>query len=137
MNRDNKILRILAGFLGEALANSSTVDDVSPMLLAVEDLGEHHIKVLEILERRPREFDELEDLGSHGGTQWTTGLLDMVSGMRTELSLVAYRGLVNAGFVAEYGFDGGDVTGETGGTIIAMTELGRTVMQVLRDVAGE
>jgi hypothetical protein len=137
MNGHDKTLKLLGGFLGQALADTSHIDDVSLMLSAVENMTEHHIKVLEIVE---------SPVGAHkiaaetSGTHWTTGLLVQVSGMRRELTLVAAQGLMNAGFVSDEGIDGGGATFgdlETGGTILQITELGQTVLDVLRAVAND
>lgn len=132
MNGHDKTLKLLGGFLGQALADTTQIDDVSLMLSAVENMAEHHIKVLEIVETPISSHPEIEDTR---GTHWTTGLLVAVSGMRRELTLVAAQGLMNAGFVSDQGLDGGSVTYgdlETGGTIIELTELGQTVLEVLR-----
>lgn len=130
MNGQDKTLKLLGGFLGQALADTTQIDDVSLMLSAVENMSEHHIKVLEIVESPISSHPAIADTR---GTHWTTGLLVAVSGMRRELTLVAAQGLMNAGFVSDQGLDGGSVGGlETGGTIIEITELGQTVLEVLR-----
>lgn len=135
MNGHDKTLKLLGGFLGQALADTSRVNDVALMLAAIEDLSEHHIKVLEIVDSPIKSH---ECLAESEGTHWTTGLLIQVSGMRPELALVAAQGLINAGFVSDVGLDGGGATyGDlaTGGTILQVTELGQTILQVLRAVA--
>lgn len=133
MSGQDKTLRVLAGFLGAAFADLSKVDDVSLMLAAVADLHEHHIKVLELLERAPSECLALRRVQA---THWTTDTIVTASDMRRELTLAAVRGLLNAGFVADEGIDGGmtwdDV--ETGGTVLAITDMGKTVLDALRAV---
>ena len=131
-NGHDKTLKILGGLLGHALADVSQVDDVSLLLSAVENLTEHHLKVLEILETPPTQYAALSGIA---GQRWNTGLVVQVSGMRRELTLVAVQGLLNAGFVTDAGIDAGVVTYddlESGGTIIEMTEVGESVLQVLR-----
>ena len=56
------------------------------------------------------------------------------SDMRRELVLVGTQGLLNAGFVSDQGIDGGNASGELGGTILSLTEMGRNVIEVLREV---
>ena len=134
-NGHDKTLKLLGGFLGQALADTSRIDDVALMLSAIENLSEHHIKVLEIVETPVSSHASLSGTPS---THWTTGLLVQVSGMRRELSLVAAQGLINAGLVSDVGIDGGGVTYgdlEAGGTILQVTELGQAILQVLRAVA--
>ena len=134
MNGCDKTLKLLGGFLGEALADTSQIDDVSLMLSAVENMTEHHVKVLEIVEGP---LGDHAGIPSSQGSHWTTGVLTQVSGMRAELVLVAMQGLVNAGFVSDGGIDGGTAAFDdlsTGGTILEITELGRTVLEVLRAV---
>lgn len=137
MNGHDKTLKLLGGFLGEALSDTSHIDDVSLMLSAIEDMTEHHIKVLEILESPLDSHAAIADVGE---SRWTTGLLAHVSNMRPEFTLVATQGLVNAGFVRHAGIDGGTVRSddlETGGTVLQITQLGGTVLEVLRAVASE
>ena len=134
MNGHDKTLKLLGGFLGHALADVSEIDDVSLMLAAVENLTEHHIKVLEIVESPLADYEALSGVRA---THWTTGLLVKVAGMRRELTLVATQGLLNAGFVSDQGIDGGGPTDgdlEAGGTILHSTEMGQSVLHVLRAI---
>lgn len=133
MSGQDKTLRVLAGFLGTALADVSKVDDVSLMLSAIADLHEHHIKVLEILEQRSTDSPALRHVEA---ARWTTDLVVKASGMRRELTLAAVRGLLNAGFAADNGIDE-DMTWddlESGGALLAITDLGKTVLDTLRAV---
>lgn len=134
MNGNDKTLRMLAGFLGDAVADLSRVDEIALLLAAVSDFTEHHIKVLELLEKPPAQTDGLRDTEV---AHWTTGLLVRVSDMRPEIALAAARGLLRAGLLDDIGLDGGGVTSndlKAGGTILAITELGQTVLEVLRTV---
>jgi hypothetical protein len=135
MNGHDKTLKMLAGFLGEAFADISRVDDVALMLAAVADFTEHHVKVLELVAtplvdaELPRETP---------ASNWTTGLVVSASSMRPELALAAAQGLLNAGFLSDSGIDGGGATyGDMseGGTILTLTEMGRTVLDVLQEVS--
>lgn len=130
MNGHDKTLRLLAGFLGDALGDVSRVDDASLMLTVVSDLGEHHVKVLETVSYAPSELPKTRNRSS---THWTTGLLKEASNMREELVLVAVQGLINAGLVADAGIDGGGPDFE-GGTILEITEMGKTVLEVLKEL---
>lgn len=136
-NGHDKTLKLLGGFLGEALTDTTRIDDVSLILSVIEDLSEHHIKVLEIVESPLNSHDVATEASA---TRWTTGLVVRVAGMRRELALVATQGLLNAGLVSNDGIDGGGATFgdlETGGTILQITELGQTILQVLRAVSDE
>jgi hypothetical protein len=137
MNGHDKTLKLLGGFLGQALADPSHIDDVSLMLSAIENLTEHHIKVLEIVESPLACHDVIAGTSA---THWTTGLVVQVASMRRELTLVAAQGLLNAGFVSDQGIDGGGATYgdlETGGTIVEITEMGLTILKVLRAISDE
>lgn len=134
MNGHDRTLRLLGGFLGDALSDVSQVDDVSLMLAAVENLSEHHIKVLELAASSLSSHDSIAGVQAR---HWTTGLMIQVAGMRPELTLVACQGLLNAGFVSDGGIDGGGATYadlEAGGTILQITELGETVLCLLCEV---
>jgi hypothetical protein len=63
-------------------------------------------------------------------------MLATASGMRQELALVAAQGLLSAGFVSDHGLDGGVTYAdlEAGGTILVITEMGKTILEVLRTV---
>ena len=135
MNGHDKTLKLLAGFLGEALADVTRIDDVALMLSVIADFSEHHIKILELL-ATPVAGAELPRKTE--ATSWTTGLVVAASDMRPELALAASQGLLNAGFLSDAGLDGGGATyGDMseGGTILVLTELGQTVLEVLRSVA--
>jgi hypothetical protein len=103
------------------------------MLVAVENLHQHHIHVLELVEQPP---NERPALGGTQATHWSTGLLATAFGMRHELALVAAQGVLSAGSVSDHGLDGGVTYAhlEAGGTILVITEMGRTVLEVLRAV---
>jgi len=58
--------------------------------------------------------------------------------MRPELALVGVQGLLAAGFLSDAGLDGGGATWqdiESGGTILQITDLGRTVLDMLDQMA--
>lgn len=137
MTGQDKTLRLLAGFLGDALADVSKVGDVETLIGAIQNLTEHHIKVLEITSSAPTEHAEL---AGRAGDHWTTGLVLGVSAMRPELALAGVQGLLAAGFVSDGGLDGGGATWadlESGGTILVITELGTTVLEMLREVSND
>lgn len=135
MTGQDQTLRLLAAFLGDALADVSRVGEVETLIGAIENLTEHHIKVLEIVSSATSEHAELQGRASD---HWTTGLVVGVSAMRPELALAGVQGLLAAGFVSDGGLDGGGATWadlESGGTILVITELGSTVLEMLREVA--
>jgi hypothetical protein len=134
MTGQDKTLRLLAGFLGDALADVSKISDVETLIGAVQNLTEHHIKVLEIVASEPSEYPGLED---EANDHWTTGLVVGISSMRSELALVGVQGLLAAGFVSDAGLDGGGATWgdlQSGGTMLQLTDLGRTVLDILGEV---
>ena len=59
MTGQDKTLRMLAGFLGHALADVASINDVETLLGAVQNLTEHHIKVLEIVASAPADYPQL------------------------------------------------------------------------------
>lgn len=135
MTGQDKTLKLLAGFLGDALADVSKVGAVETLIGAIQNLTEHHIKVLEIVASATSEHSQL---AGKAGDHWTTGLVVGASAMRTELVLAGVQGLLAAGFLSDGGLDGGGATWadiESGGTILHITELGSTVLEMLRDVS--
>jgi hypothetical protein len=135
MTGQDKTLRLLAGFLGHALADVSSISDVETLIGAVQNLTEHHIKVLEIVSSSRSDYPQLTEVA---GDRWTTGLVVSISSMRSELTLVGVQGLLATGFLSDAGLDGGGATWgdlESGGTILKVTELGRTVLNMLGEVA--
>ena len=135
MTGQDKTLRLLAGFLGDALADVSKICDVETLIGAIQNLTEHHIKVLEIVASAPSEYPQLAE---KAGDHWTTGLVIGISSMRSELALAGVQGLLATGFVSDAGLDGGGATWqdlESGGTILHITDLGRTVLDMLGEVA--
>jgi hypothetical protein len=134
MTGHDRTLKLLGGFLGEAFADTSQVDDVSLILSSVESLTEHHIKALEII-ASPLSSSEIG--AASKATKWSTGLVAQVSGMRPSLAHAACRGLLNAGLASDDA--GGTTLGNLlqGGTVLEPTDLGRTVLEVLNAVAKE
>lgn len=135
MTGQDKTLRLLSGFLGDALADVSKISDVETLIGAVQNLTEHHIKVLEIVASAPSEHPQLADIA---GDHWTTGLVIAISSMRSELALAGVQGLLASGFVSDAGLDDGGATWqdlESGGTILEITGLGKTVLDMLGEVA--
>ncbi len=134
MTGQDETLRLLAGFLGDALADVATVSDVETIIGVVQNLTEHHIKVLEIVASSPSEYPQLGSSIDH----WTSGLVVSLSSMRSELALIGIQGLIATGFLSDAGIDGGGVTWDDlgkGGAILEVTELGKTVLRMLGDVA--
>jgi hypothetical protein len=135
MTGQDEAIGLLAGFLGDALADVSKISDVETLIGAVQNLTEHHIKLLEIIASAPSDYPQLADLA---GDHWTTGLVIAISSMRPELALAGVQGLLATGFVSDAGLDGGGATWgdlESGGTILQITDLGGTVLDMLGEVA--
>jgi hypothetical protein len=69
-------------------ATPAKVDEVHLLLGGLEDLSEHHIRVLEVLITDPRDHPRLPLAETH----WTTGTLSGVVPVRNELVSVAVQG---------------------------------------------
>lgn len=126
MSGHDEVIHILAGFLGDALADPAKTDDAEVFVGAMTQIGGRHVQVLERIAAGPPSLPNL----SH----WTSGLLELTLPYRVEVTQVAVKGLVAAGFVAEGGFDGGGADQETepGGTIYLISDVGQAVLDVLR-----
>lgn len=123
MNGQTSVLQVLAGFLGDALNDTSKIDDVHALLAPIAGLSEHHIRVLEELNAGSEEPDDL--------ATWNFSSLIAAVPIRAELVLAAIQGLYAGGFAQSQGLDGGDPTGLLGGELISITPLGQTLLEVL------
>jgi hypothetical protein len=128
MTGHDEVIQILAGFLGEALADPTKTDDVDVFVGALTQISGRHIQVLEWIAKGPPPLPNL----SH----WTSGLLELELPYRNEVTQIAVKGLVAAGFVTEGGFDGGgaDQGTEPGGTVYVISEVGQVVLELLQAV---
>lgn len=133
MSGQDRVIRVLAGFLRDAVAEPSRSDEVMAFMPALEALSEHHIRILE-LAGTPAPDDDGTELGRH----WNEDQLLRASGMRTELTLLAIRGLAAAGLVDDRRNDSitydnlknGELT-----SLVETTEIGQAVLEALRQVA--
>ncbi|MGH8893237.1 MAG: hypothetical protein ACRDWY_08030 [Actinomycetes bacterium] len=125
MNGHDEVIQILAGFLGDALADPAKTDDVQAFVGAMTQISGRHIQVLERIAAGPPPLANLN--------RWTSGLLEIALPYRHEVTQVAVKGLVAAGFVSEGGFDGGGADQETepGGTVYLISDVGLAVLDVL------
>lgn len=126
MTGSDEIIQILAGFLGEALADPVKTDDVEVFVGAMTQFSGRHIQVLERIATGPPPLTNLN--------HWTSGLLELELPYRNEVTQIAVKGLVAAGFVTEGGFDGGGADQETepGGTVYLISDVGEAVLAVLQ-----
>lgn len=135
MNGYDKTLMMLAGFLGDALSDSSKIDEAATMMAAVENLGPAHVQVLELM---TKDASDVDPTCARGDVRWNTGRLTYVMNMRPELVILGVQGLLNAGFISDTGFDGGGANQEgmgVGGTTFAVTGLGATVLHILSEMS--
>lgn len=130
MTGNDEVIQILAGFLGEALADPSKIDDVEVFVAAMSQVTGRHVQVLERIGAGPPSRPNL--------MHWTSGLLELELPFRSEVTQIAVNGLVAAGFVAESGFDGGgaDQEAEPGGTVYVITSVGQAILDVLLAARG-
>ena len=134
MNGHDSTLLLLAGYLGSALADDDEIDDAELMISAIADLTERHIHVLALLEGPPWEAVGEEESEVSG---WTTGVLLRATDLRPEVALTAARGLLRSGLVSDLGPGGQGPTYNDlkhGGSLLTITEMGRSVLEVLRVV---
>lgn len=131
MNGQTSVLLILAGYLGDALDDTSRVDDAHTVLSAVASLGEHHIRVLAVLSE-PGEMDGRgEDV--HSDVWDIDKVIDHVA-IRPEMVRSAIQGLLAGGFAtATVTLPGSDGTFYAG-DFVQISDLGRTLLAVLDEI---
>ena len=129
MNGQTSVLKVLAGFLGDAMSDTAKIDDVHALLAPIASLGEHHIRVLEELNAGSEEPDDL--------ATWNLSELVLAVAIRRELVLAAIQGLYAGGFAQSQGLDAGDVSELLGGELISITPLGQTLLEVLSAIRSD
>ncbi|MFC0224751.1 hypothetical protein [Nocardioides zeicaulis] len=129
MNGQTTVLQVLAGFLGDALSDTSKIDDVHALLAPIATLSDHHIRVLVELNASSEEPDDL--------ATWNFSALLAAVPIRSEIVLAAIQGLYAGGFAQSRGLDGGDASGLLGGELISITPLGQTLLEVLSAIRSD
>ena len=133
MNGQDETLVMLGAVLGQAAAGEQTdIDDAEVLVSVIDGLGKRHVEMLKLMSQPP-------DAERYPGLdRWNTGLLEMemeATGVKQAIALVALASLTNAGALQELGLDGGAAWGG-GGTVLAVTETGELLLEVLRKYQG-
>lgn len=122
MAGQDEVLIALGTAFGDAVRDRSYIDEAELLLIVLTDLRPHHIAVLrELASKSPGPVD------NKGMSYWNTNLLADRTGYRQEVVRLCTAGLANGGLVqtmATYG----------GGAVYEISELGRTVLEVLQRV---
>jgi hypothetical protein len=118
----DKVLRALGAALGDAVRNRQNIDEAELLLIAMSDLRSHHIVVLDIIAGEPPSFTPSNDIH-----RWNVGLIAATSGYEESVANLCIVGLINSGLVRALGTYGG-------GSVYEITELGNTLLTVLRSL---
>jgi hypothetical protein len=125
MTGADRPLRILAGYLGNAIADPTQIDDVAVILGAINGLAEPHVRLLEMLSVPMYE----------GSVRWHRGSVHGRSPYRPEVTTSAFRKLIDAGLVDD-GSLRGQLLSDSAVPTIEVTPMGRDVLAVLQTVSG-
>lgn len=118
----DEVLIVLGTALGDAVRDRSYIDEAELLLIVMADLRPHHIVILrELAGKSPGPADNM------GVSRWNSNLLADRTGYRQEVVNLCIAGLVNGGLVQTMSTYGG-------GAVYEISELGRTVLEVLQKV---
>ncbi|GAA0631917.1 hypothetical protein GCM10009547_39700 [Sporichthya brevicatena] len=125
----DRVLRILAGFLADAIRQPSLADEVTALMGSLESLSEHHIRVLELCSTPAPDAaaNEPNPLARY----WNEKQILEHAGFRSELVAVALRGLAGAGLLDDRKNDTWDSVLTP---MFQVTEMGNAVLDALRKV---
>lgn len=123
MTGADRPLRVLAGYLGDALAEPSHAEDVAVILATLNGLAEAHIRLLEMLATPI--YDHTD--------KWHRGSVHARSPYREEVTTSAFRKLVDLGLVDD-GTLSRDLLSDSAVPTISVTQLGRDLLAVVHAV---
>jgi hypothetical protein len=123
MTGQDVILRALGTALGEAVVNREKIDEAEMILIGLAELRKQHITILKIMSAEPPESTP------DNPHYWHSRLLAETSSFTSDLVNVYLSGLARSGFIRQ--------VGNAYGVCHEITQLGRTALEVLNELADD
>lgn len=123
MTGQDEMLKAMGAALGDAVRDRQRINEAELLLMALAELRTHHIDVLRVLLTEPPPPAD----NPSGKGAWVMNVIAEQAGLREDFTSLCLMGLVNGGLAVPQ-----TLWGATG---YAPTDIGRTVLEVLDQLA--